>query len=568
LIDYRNRVVAENAAFALLVFGVAVLTRTGIIGLPPIYDELYQTQPAMSLVNQGTYSVLDGAYERAWLFTRLIAFSYELSGNFGMTAARLIPSAIPGALLVVLVAVWTRLAIGAVAGWFVAVLLLLWPNGIEVSQYARFYALHGIVFVSGALLLYGATNEARAVKTGIAMAAAAAGLFLFALHLQPATIIGVIALSIWLAVAVLPRWHARHRWILPAMVVGAVVCGAVLATGLLDEKLRWALTTYRWEPWPPQRDTTFYHRDFRDNYPTLWPLFPFAALLALRSFPRPALFALVFFSASFVLHSFGGLKNIRYLYSQMPFFFVIWGAALQSILPTLWEWARRTADGAAGHVVGPRLRRASAITALALSVVFLIAANAAIERSIQLARGQPDDMLLGKRRWVWPEARELVEPWLQQGAIIVTTEPMLAVRWLGDFDIAYNKPNFSELAYGYGRAVAPFTLDPRTQRPVIGELADLQRVVQCEPVGILVSTAAWLGSDAAVNLTQFAWSSGASVVLERTPNLSLFAWKHTAATGEPAEPDCADVPPGASGAAERLLSGDGVGHAVSASAER
>lgn len=557
LLHSRNRAPAESAAFALLVFGLAILTRTGIVDLPPIYDELYQTAPAKSWVNEGSYAVLNGTYERAQLFTWLIAVSFELSGEFGMRAARFIPSVVPGALLVALVAVWSRLVIGSVAGWFVAFLLLLWPNGIEVSQYARFYALHGLVFVSGALLLYGATGQAFSPKVRIEMAVAAAGLFLLALHLQPITMIGLISLSIWLAVAVLPRWYAQHRWILPAAVVGAVFCGAILATGLFDDTIEWALTTYRWEPWPPVRDTTFYHRDFRDNYPTFWPLFPFAALLAIRSFPRPAIFALIFFSASFVLHSFGGLKNIRYLYSQMPFFFVIWGAVLQSILPTLWRSARQTADAAAGQFVGPRFRNAMATAALTVSLVFLVAANPAVERSINLARGEPDDFLLGKRRWVWPEAREVVEPWLRQDAVIVTTEAMLAVEWLGDFDITFNKPHFSELAYANGGSVEPFTLDPRTGRPVIGEMTDLQRVVRCEPVGILISTASWPNSDGAIGLTQFAWTSGAAVVLKETPNLSLFAWKHTAAAEEPEDADCAGVPPDASRAAARLLSGEG-----------
>ena len=225
------------ALLGLISFALALFTRTAMIGEPPIYDELYQMLPALSWQETGTFQVLDGVYDRAALFTRLIAASFGIMGTEDVVAARLIPSVIPGALLVSIVFLWTRAVIGPVAGWVVLVFLLLWPNGIEVSQYIRFYALQGVLFISGALLIYGGLADGISPRRRALMLLASVPLFLLALKLQMLTLIGLGAIGIWVAIVLLPGWLEAHRWLwlaVIAMVAGAI---AVLASGMLDETI-------------------------------------------------------------------------------------------------------------------------------------------------------------------------------------------------------------------------------------------------------------------------------------------------------------------------------------------
>lgn len=528
------------ALLGLLSFALALITRTAVIGEPLIYDEHYHVLPAQSWLAEGTLRVLDGAYERAAIFTKLVAASFEIMGSQDPAAARLIPSVIPGALLVTLVFLWTRAVIGTTAGWFVLVFLLLWPNGIEVSQYIRFYALQGVLFVSGALLVYGGLTESISARRRVLMLGASVPLFLLATQLQMLTLIGLGAIGIWVAIVLLPGWLRAHRWLWLVVIAMAAGVIAVLASGLLDETIGKFWTIYRWAPWPHVDDRFFYHRNFRDNYPTFWPLFPLAALVALRAYPRAASFCLILFATTFVVQTFGTLKNIRYLYPTMPFFFVLWAAALQALLPKARAFVWQTAQGALSSFVPAGAVKLLSGAVLTISLTFVFGANAAFERSFRLIRAEQPDILLGKKRWTWPQARELAQPWLADGAVVVTSEEMLAAKWLGDYDIGYNRPRFSELQFLISPDVPPFTLDRRTKRPVIGLFRDFERIVACEPVGIFITNAGWLSGGVPLRMVQAAQATGAEAVIERGTGMALIGWRREG--GALPGADCADIP--------------------------
>ena len=76
----------RTAGLTLIIFALAVVSRIGLIAYPPIYDELYQMLPAQSFWLRGDFSVLDGVYDRAAIFTRLISFSFDLFGEDGVVA--------------------------------------------------------------------------------------------------------------------------------------------------------------------------------------------------------------------------------------------------------------------------------------------------------------------------------------------------------------------------------------------------------------------------------------------------------------------------------------------------
>ncbi len=539
--------------FAVLVFVLALTTRIALLNYPPIYDELYQMLPAQSWRVQGDFAVLDGVYDRAMIFTQLIALAFDLSGDDGVAAARFWPSTVPGALLVALVFAWTRASVGIFAGWVVAVFMLLWPNGIELSQYARFYALHGLAFVAGALALYRALEKPISLAASIFWGLIAAAFFLFSAKLQLSTVVGLMGLSLWILIAHLPNWLRVRPWLWWFFAGGVLLVAGVLASGALTETLSLLWFTFRWEPWPAVGDTFFYHRILRDNYPTFWPLLPVAVLVALAVRPRPAAFCAALFATGFTIHSFGGLKGLRYLYWVMPFFFVLWAITLQALVPLLAATLSRFSWQALSPYTPRLLRRRIAVTALMLAATFLFAANAAFERSINLTIGQPADSLLGKPRYAWPDAPALLHPWLKDGALIITSEEMLAIEYLGDFDLAYNKPRFSEFAYSMGPNTPPFTIDRRTGRPLFGDYNDLERLMRCAPVGLVVANASWLIGSDATRLTVAAAETGATVQAETKGGTALLAWRRSRTT----QLDGCEtlIPPPDDRAATRILSG-------------
>ncbi|MCV6585595.1 MAG: hypothetical protein OIF47_08675 [Marinibacterium sp.] len=541
-----------TAAATVLVFLVALVSRVSMLGLPPIYDEVYQLLPALSFQAQGDFAVLDGIYDRAHHFSQLVAFSLDLAGQQSMAAARFLPSVLPGALLVAVVFVWARIELGWIAALCVAGLLVFWPNGVGVSQYLRFYALQGLFFVSGALLVHTALIRARtSVWRGTCLIGAAV-FFVLALHLHRLTLLGMAGIALW--ALLVPGWiwvqtrPDRNRILLGV----AIACVGVLAVALLGfgDQLQKHWTIYRWAPWPAHEDPTYYHRDFRDNYPTLWTLFPLAALVALRVNLLTASFCVLIFATTFVLQSFGGLKGIRYLYPTTPFFFLTWAIVAQAWLGPAWRWlvdgVQKIWPGARSH----RLRGVVATGLVGLCCLWGLAANPALPRSAKMIIGAETQTLLNKRRWAWHEAQEISAPWLRKGAVLVSTEEMLAVAWLGDYDLGYNRPRFSELDF-FGNA-APFTIDRRSGRPLIGMREDLLRVVACEPVGIVMANAPWIRGGDAQAIAAAARDMGAAVTLEAGRNMSLLGWEHP--DGFAAGDDCADLADLAA-AAPQILSG-------------
>jgi hypothetical protein len=144
-----------------------------------------------------------------------------------------------------------------------------------------------------------------------------------------------------IGVALLSDWARRHYdssrfWVLlgALALAGGVAVVAFLASdfgaAMLSRYLHVPLTVVQHgdEPW-------LYHLHLIERYPTLWPIVPFLALIAVAARPGPSLWALCVFAASFFLLSFGGWKSWRYLFFAMPFLFLIWAIALVSVWPSL-----------------------------------------------------------------------------------------------------------------------------------------------------------------------------------------------------------------------------------------
>lgn len=90
----------------------------------------------------------------------------------------------------------------------------------------------------------------------------------------------------------------------------------------------------------------FYHWLFLNNYPLLWSLAPLAMVVALAAKPQPSAFCLTIFLTSVLILSFGGSKGIRFVYFAVPFYFVVFAIAVQTVLPLLLKHLRNLVDTA------------------------------------------------------------------------------------------------------------------------------------------------------------------------------------------------------------------------------
>jgi hypothetical protein len=477
--------VARIASAVLALFVGSLLIRLVNLGSPPEFDEMYTVLAAHGWSIDGEPRIAEGLYDRARLYTMIVAWFFNGLGE-NIVVARL-PSVIVGSLLVVAVFLWTRAVAGNLPAWIAAAFVALAPSTIQVSQFARFYALQGLVFWMAAIGVYYLWARRLDLWLAIPIAIACGVGFLFALHLQILTAIGLVGLVLWGALAVgLPallslRARPLAFWgtIAALLLLGAATLAAALFSGVLGGLIE----EYRYTPLhalPVRNQVWFYHLALIERYPSLWPLFPIAALLAIATRPRAALFCLSVFVPGFVLLSFGGMKQFKYLAFLLPFLFVIWAIALAGLFAVLREAVVSIADRALQTVAPDLPRRPVRYVLIAGCMAFLILANGAPARTLLLPfgiqltpEGAPVD---------WAAAREALQPRVDDASIVLTNEEMAIYYFYGRHDFTLSASRRSELD-----DPIEFGLDTRTGRPVISTVESVERIMNCFPDGLLLT---------------------------------------------------------------------------------
>ena len=513
----------------LLALGVRLLH----LDKPAHFDELYHLLAGQSWLAEGTLRIAEGTYNRTALFTIYLAGWMALLGE-SLVAVRL-PSVLAGVALVVAVFLWTRRVATPAAAWIAAVLLALWRDSILIDQFARFYALHALMFWLGAIACFRLVSDPPAGRVHkLALGLGALLALAVAFYLQALTAIGLAGLGVWLALVLALRARGRPlRQILPVGLglagLGLVALGLLVATGLGRD----LLATFREVPaWNAglRNAVWYYHLEFVVDFPSLWPLLAVAVLVGLGTRPAPTGFCAVVFGVAFVLHSLAASKGVRYIYWSMPFLFVLWAIALADVWPRLWRFL---GDAAARALPGPGGRR-RAVPSATLAVVLLVTLGA--QGAVLKSLGTFADTTAGRADWAG--ARAPLQAWLREADVVITSSELEALHYLGRYDFLLSKSRLDEL---HG-ASADFDRDPRTGRPVITTAAAMARVLDCFDDGLVVSSdSRWRDAgqvdDAVANL-----------IATRTERLGLdaramraYVWRHPG--GAPgAAGDCADLP--------------------------
>jgi 4-amino-4-deoxy-L-arabinose transferase-like glycosyltransferase len=519
---------------------LALAVRLPQLDQPAHIDELYHLLAARGWLAEGELRIAEGIYDRAPLFTLLLAGAFALLGE-SLVVARL-PSLLAGTALVVVVFLWVRREAGALAAWVAALLLALWSEGIAISQFARFYAVHGLLVFLAAIAVYSVVHRQTDWRRRLATALAAGLALLVALHLQLTTLILLVGLTMWLVLALGLPW-LLHEARAPAWRWGAglaVALGGALALLLLPTLLETGTGSAMWRAmfdtalWGERNASRlwFYHGLLSLSHPLLWSLAGVIALLALAYRPRPALFCLVLFATAFLLHSISAHKHIRYVYYALPFLFMLAGIAAQAVLPRLWAALRAVAletTAAAGRRPHPWL--ATGLVGLALA--FALAAQPDLVRAAAGLAGVylPPD----RPRPDWAAVQPALAPWVAEADVVLTTNEPLALYYLGRYDVTVSKTRLSEL----GDDPDDFTRDFRTGRPVVGSPEAVASIIDCHATGVvIVEEAGWRSPNQIDNtIADLIVRRAEEIPLSPRHRMRAYAWEHPAPPG-----GCDDLP--------------------------
>jgi hypothetical protein len=531
---------------------VSVTVRVIDLDRLPVTDELYTTLAAQGWLHEGEPRIAEGLYTRAQFYTLLLG---GWLGAFGedVVAARTF-SLVAGVLLVVAVFAWTRSVAGNLAGWIAGLFVALDPLSVQISQFARFYAMHALVFWLAAIAVYALVAGRVPPRARIWVALASVLGFLFAAHLQILTLFGVVGLGLWLFLAVGVPWlrglGRQKRGVVLLGVAGLIVIAgaAMLLTGMAEELLQ----RYRWSPsWnrAHRNEFWFYQVFFVERYPTFWSLTPLALLLAVIHRPRPAIFCACIFVPSFALLSFGGMKDDRYLFFALPFLFILWAMALAKAFDYLYPWLQNATDRVLRRLAPYLPNRPIRMGLIAAGVVFLIASNGGVVKGLMLLSGAHlvaaeggVGMVDRLERTNWEIVKPFLQPKLAQASIVLTSRDMHHLYYLEDYDFVVSENRLSEIDGD------EFTIDPRTGLPVVSTVDSVRTIMECYPDGVIVIENGHWRSPIAVNdeIADLLERVGQPVAeLPPESQIKAFEWRRS---GEIQPEQCASLPPGRTGA--------------------
>lgn len=476
------------AGLFVLALGVRLLA-SAVLPLHP--DEPYHILPARSWLTDGSFRLFEGEYTRVRLYTILVAASIQVFGDSAV-AARL-PAALSGAALVPLAFLWTRSQAGPLAGSISALLLCFAELAVQVSAFTRFYALQAVCFWLAATIVFRVTSAGDKRWSPWALAPAGA-LLALALYLQKTTIVGLLAVAGWVAID--QGWRLRRRlarsWVIAAMAAGACVAAGLLIASPLNDVIQAFAADFRGaEFWATthQDDLGFYHRELSQGFPILWVLFPAACVIAWLKVPRAALFCALITLTVFGLMSLAGMKTARYIFFVYPFMLSVWGIALAAVAGPLWRQA--LAAGArilrrAGLEANRRRERALAGTILAACMgVALLAQPSYFFTFVSLPRtaaafaAQPERYLPYPQQMPWRDP--FVVQTVEQASIVLTSNDLQAVLFLGGYDVLISRDNLEQT-----RARKEFAPDFRTGRPVVSSARSIRELISCHRDGVVL----------------------------------------------------------------------------------
>lgn len=532
---------APLAAEVVLIGAIALAVRLAHLdSATPTYDEFYHLLAARSWLRDGSLHIGAGEYTRAALYTGMVAESLRLFGD--TLAAGRVPAAVAGTLWAVGLFVWTQRVAGGVAAWAAGLMFALDPTAVHLSQWVRFYTLQGLLVLIGVVCVHALVVGRHKLRRAVLIGAAGLVSFALATYFQRTALIALVGAGVWAAFALarqmgsaLSSDRARARWLLIGAGVLLLVAGIGFGVSGIGAKL-WADYT-RVLPWtePESTGSRWYAWWLGSRYPTLWALLPIAAVLAVARFPSLALLALSVFGTSFVAVSFAGSKAERYLAFAMPFFFLIWGLALATLLPAL-----RAAAARAIAAVGGEGRLSSRTMAVAswgftgLAVAFAVLANNAPRATWRMVF--PGDKERPYREADWSPALPRLRPLVDSTDVVVASYVLKPVYYLGRGDVTLARTEVSELRWENGRPVE-FSIDWRTGRPAISTPESLQRVMACFGSGLVLVERFHLNRAILVpeETTAFLLANTEEVPLPPDSWVLAFRWKRPV---PPTQPGC------------------------------
>jgi hypothetical protein len=495
-------------------------------------DEIYHLLAGRSWADHGTLAMGDGVYTRARYYSIVTGWFFEL---FGPTpgAGRAV-AAVAGTALVVAQALWVRSVGNAVAAWTAGLLLCFSYTSITLSQFARFYTAHALGVFLFAIAIYAIVTMYGSMRrtTILLWSAVAIVALVVSLHLQAITALVMVAVACWAGVYLLLSGRLTFMF-RSQLWLGILAIGVLAGIGgaiILRSQLMGAWEAFRGaSAWSLEnRDDVMFYVTVLDHWlGWLFALVPIAAILAWRDYRQPVLFCLMILAVCFTLHSFAGMKALRYVFYFFPFIFAIWGFAVASVGSACLRYVANLVPASTGRL-RPLIILAVVVIPAALAFVVMTDFRLTVTGAVRMLKtgspAQPFDYGSAREEVDWmPHLQPLRA--LQKSGLFVATDSVRTLYYLQDYDVLLGKSELSDIG------TREFTLDKRTGKQDISTGRSVEQIVNCYPSGaIIVSNARWRTPNVTDEAADMIERITQPVALPPDLNMRAYRWKHPAVT--------------------------------------
>ena len=286
-------------------------------------DEMFHILAAKSYNENGQYKILDGKYERAKLYTRVVAFKIQKADNELISARRI--SQISSVALILLTVLFISVIISKPVGALTGTFLSTCPIIVNMATVVRFYSLHSFLFVLCSFTIYILLYRWKRLKNMTRyIALLFIGItFMLSYHLQVLTLIGILGICIGIVVCYFVKlariYSLKNKYILYLLL--ALVIVSFISFLIFDDYVVSRLTSEA--PWAKStRDLSLYYHSFLDTwYPAIWPIAPFLFALGMMKWFDQNTYCISIFITAIIILSIGEQKSYRYMMFALPFMF-------------------------------------------------------------------------------------------------------------------------------------------------------------------------------------------------------------------------------------------------------
>jgi hypothetical protein len=447
---------------------------------------MYHILAAKSYNQTGELTILDGIYNRANLYTKIVSYQMKLSCD-NLECARYV-SMISSIILIILIIITSNYLYNSETAIVAGLLAGTCPALVEYAHTLRFYSMHALSFYIFAIctfILISKTDmivrNKKYIMLVIYIITSLISLII-SYHLQITTIIGLLGIGIGLVLINIIKikifikyMYHEHKKSFIVLLVLAILTITIVLYNMYPWIIQSYMTFNTSPPWAwvQSKNYLYYHNILSDWYPALWTLSPFFCVLSFSRWPKKTIFFLTIFAISFIIFSIAPQKDSRYIVYAIPFIIIPLSAGISVITKITLTHINNSKTSKNNYKYVYIITIIGLITSIFLFIATQPVMNQAYSVIIKNSHPSIFTNYQQSKKYDWGKVANILKNKNDDSYVLITSSSGKAAYYFGDYSFSLN---YSEIHHTDTKK--EFGLDPRTGRRVITSAESIEKILK------------------------------------------------------------------------------------------